>query len=150
MTLENLLRIGKLKPHKATREEVVRLLAAMRRNLRDAHNAEISPESRFDIAYKAVMQCALVAMLANGYRPSTNEPGHHATVLQSLPTTIGLANERMIVLDQLRKKRNLSDYSGAGVTEEEVAACVRSAEELAAIVEKWLRAKYPDLVAGLR
>jgi predicted nucleotidyltransferase len=135
MTLENLLRIGKLKPHKTTREEVARLLAAMRRNLKDAHNAEISPESRFDIAYKAVTQCAVVAMMTNGYRPSTNEPGHHATVVQSLPTTIGLTNDRMIVLDQLRKKRNLSDYSGAGITEEEAAACVRAAEELATAVD---------------
>ncbi len=148
MTLENLLRIGKLKPHKSTREEVARLLTAMRRNLKDARNAEISPESRFDIAYKAVMQCALVAMMANGYRPSTSEPGQHATVVQSLPTTIGLANERMVVLDQLRKKRNLSDYSGAGITEEEAAACVRAAEELASTVEKWLHAKHPDLVGG--
>lgn len=74
MTLENLLRIGKLKPHKTTREEASRLMTAMRRNLKDAHNAEISPESRFDIAYKAVMQCALAAMMANGYRPSTSEP----------------------------------------------------------------------------
>lgn len=147
MTLENLLRIGKLKPHKTTREEVDRLLSAMRRNLKDAHNAEISPESRFDIAYKAVMQCALAAMMANGYRPSTNEPGHHATVVQSLPTTIRLASERMIVLDQLRKKRNLSDYTGAGITEEEAAACVRAAAELATTVEKWLRAEKPDLVS---
>jgi hypothetical protein len=148
MTLENLLRIGKLKPHKTTREEVGRLLAAMRRNLQDARNREISAESRFDIAYKAVMQCALVAVMANGYRPSTNEPGHHATVVQSLPTTIGLASERMIVLDQLRKKRNLSDYAGAGITEEEAAACARAAEELASTVEQWLRANHPEMMGG--
>mgnify|MGYP003493728005 FL=1 len=85
-------------------------------------------------------------MMANGYRPSTNEPGHHATVVQSLPTTIGLANERMIVLDQLRKKRNLSDYTGAGVTDEEMVACVRAAEDLAATVEQWLRANRPNLL----
>jgi len=118
----------------------------MLRNLKDAHNTGISAESRFDIAYKAIMQCALAAMMANGYRPSTNEPGHHATVVQSLPTTIGLANERMIVLDQLRKKRNLSDYTGAGVTDEEMAACVRAAEDLAATVEQWLRANRPNLL----
>jgi len=35
---------------KATRDEVTRLLTAMRRNLKDARNAEISSESRFDIA----------------------------------------------------------------------------------------------------
>jgi hypothetical protein len=115
MTLENLAQIGKLKPHKATREEIARLLAAMRRNLRDTRHHDISPESRYDMAYKAVMQCALVAVMANGFRPSTSEPGHHATVIQSLPKTAGLSNERMIVLDKLRKKRNLSDYSGEGI-----------------------------------
>lgn len=58
MTLENSAQIGKLKPHKTTREEIARLLAAARRHLKDARHADISPESRFDIAYKAVMQCA--------------------------------------------------------------------------------------------
>ena len=58
MTLENLVQIAKLKPHKPSQEEVARLLAAVRRNLKDAQLKEISPESRFDIAYKAIMQCA--------------------------------------------------------------------------------------------
>ncbi len=147
MTLENLASIGKLKPHKPAREEITRLLAAVRRNLKDAQVKDISPETRFDVAYKAVMQCALLALMANGFRPSTNEPGHHATVIQSLPKTVGLSNERVMILDQLRKKRNLSDYSGAGIAEEEAAACVRAAEDLASTVEKWLRANRPDLIA---
>lgn len=146
MTLENLVQIGKLKPHKATREEIARLLAAARRNLKDAGYAGLSPESRFDIAYKAIMQCALIAVMANGFRPSTSEPGHHATVIQSLPKTVGLASERVIVLDKLRKKRNLSDYTGEGIGEEEAAACIRAASDLAEMVEQWLRAKRPELI----
>ena len=145
MTLENLVQIGKLKPHKTTRAEIARLLAAVRRNLKDARHDDLSPESRFDIAYKAAMQCALIAVMANGFRPSTSEPGHHATVIQSLPKTVGLSNERVIVLDKLRKKRNLSDYSGEGIGEEEAAACVRAAADLAATVEQWLRAHRPEL-----
>ncbi|MBI5613102.1 MAG: DNA-binding protein [Gammaproteobacteria bacterium] len=146
MTLENLAQIGKLKPHKPTREEIARLLTAVRRNLKDARHKDISSESRFDIAYKAVMQCALLAFMANGFRPSTSEPGHHATVIQSLPKTVGLSNERVIILDKLRKKRNLSDYTGEGIGEEEAGACVRAAEDLAATVEQWLRANRPDLL----
>jgi hypothetical protein len=146
MTLENLARIGKLKSHNATPEEIVKLFAAVRRNLKDSKLIGLSPDSRFDIAYKAVMQCALIAVMANGFRPSTNEPGHHATVIQSLPKTIGLPNERVMVLDQLRKKRNLSDYSGVGITEEEAAACVRAAEDLATAVEKWLLVNRSDLL----
>ena len=37
MTLDNLLQIGKLKPHKTSREEIAKLMAAVRRNLKDAH-----------------------------------------------------------------------------------------------------------------
>lgn len=146
MTLENLAKIGKLKPHKTSREEIARLLAAVHRNMKDARLTSISPESRFDIAYKAVMQCALIAVMANGFRPSTSEPGHHATVIQSLPKTIGLSDERLIVLDQLRKKRNLSDYVGEGIGEEEAAACLRAADDLVLTVEKWLRVNRLDLI----
>lgn len=122
------------------------MLTAVRRNLKDARHEDISPESRFDIAYKAAMQCALLAVMANGFRPSTSEPGHHATVIQSLPKTVGLSNERVIILDKLRKKSNLSDYTGEGIGEEEAAACVRAAEDLAATVEQWLRANRPGLL----
>ena len=69
MTLQNLLRIGRLKAHTVTALEIRQLLAAVERNLADAAVAQVSDETRFDAAYKAVMQCALAAMLAAGYRP---------------------------------------------------------------------------------
>ena len=59
MTLENLVRIGKLARHEVSRDEIARLLAAVKRNLKDARNEDISPESRFDLAYKAVAAEAL-------------------------------------------------------------------------------------------
>jgi hypothetical protein len=124
----------------------VKLFAAVQRNLKDARHVDLSAESRFDIAYKAAMQCALIAVMANGFRPSTNEPGHHATVIQSLPKTVGLPDARMIVLDKLRRKRNLSDYTGEGIGDEEAAACVRASEELAKTVEQWVRANRSDLI----
>lgn len=147
MTLENLAQIGKVKPHNTSREEIARLMTAVRRNLKDARLEGNSAETRFDVAYKAVMQCALVALMGNGFRPSTNEPGHHATVIQSLPKTVGLSNDRVIVLDQLRKKRNLSDYTGEGISDEQASACVRAAEDLASTVEQWLRTNRPELMA---
>jgi hypothetical protein len=61
MTLENLLKIGQLKSHATDSAEIQRLLDAARRNLADAHVEAISPETRFDAAYKAIMQVALVA-----------------------------------------------------------------------------------------
>lgn len=146
MTLENLLKIGQLKSHATDATEIGRLLSAARRNLADARVKQVSPETRFDAAYKAIMQSALAALMAKGYRPDTNRPGHHVTVLQSLPTTIGLPSERMIVLDALRRKRNLSDYMGEDVDEVSAKNCVREAEQLLREVEARLRKSHPNLI----
>lgn len=116
MSLENLLKIGQLKRHDTDATEIGRQLEAARRNVADAKVGEISVETRFDAAYKAIMQLSLAALMANGFRSDTNRPGHHMTVLQTLPKTIGLANDRMTVLDALRRKRNLSEYTGEGAT----------------------------------
>jgi hypothetical protein len=141
MTLENLLRVGRLREHPVNHAEIQRLLDAAQRSLRDSRVPEISPESRFDLAYKAIMQCALAALMGQGYRPDTNSPGHHMTVLQSLPITVGIPGERMVVLDALRRKRNLSDYMGQGIDEGSVKRCRQEAEQLLHDVVGWLEGR---------
>jgi uncharacterized protein (UPF0332 family) len=140
------LSIGRLKAHVATALEIKRLLAAIERNLADSAVTQVSDENRFDAAYKAVMQCALAAMMASGYRPSTSEPGHHATLIQSLPLTMGVANDAWIVLDALRRKRNSNDYTGDVVTDDMVAECVAQAKSLREILKKHLKRNHPDLL----
>lgn len=61
--MANLLKIGRLKAHTPTATEVSRLLAAALRNIEDANAETISDETRFDAAYKAIMQLALTAMM---------------------------------------------------------------------------------------
>jgi HEPN domain-containing protein len=146
MSLENLLRIGKLKPHAAERVEVTRLLAAAERGLKDAGNAALSGDSRLDLAYRAVAQAALVAMLANGFPPSTSEPGHHQVLIQALPKTIGLPPERLQVLDAYRAARNQSDYRGIPVSDAVAESCVEDAHRLLVDVRAWLQAHRADLV----
>lgn len=146
MTLQNLLKIGRLKEHEPDAAEVQRLLAAVRRNLHDAAVPGISDETRFDVAYKAVMQCALVALLAAGYRPSTHEPGHHQTMIQSLPLTLGLGNDVWVVLDALRRQRNANDYTGQPMTEAAVAECLAQARSLYEVLLTHLRANHPALL----
>jgi hypothetical protein len=125
---------------------VQRLLAAIRRNLTDAAATNISAETRFDAAYKAVMQCALVAMLAAGYRPAANEPGHHQTMIQSLPLTLGVANEVWVVLDALRRQRNANDYTGQPITAAAVAECLAQAKTLEKTLLGHLRDQHPQLL----
>jgi len=119
MTLQNLLRSGKIKDHAPTAAEVQRLLAAIDRNL---------------------------AMLAAGYRPATNEPGHHQTMLQSLPLTLGVSNDAWVVLDALRRQRNANDYTGAPMTPEIVAECMSQAKAWRKLLRAHLSSKHPELL----
>jgi hypothetical protein len=145
MSLENLLKTKQLQPHNATREAVQRLLQAAARNIVDARVEEISGENRFDAAYKAIMQCAMVALWANRYRTSTSQPGHHQTAIQALPKTIGLEQSTVIVLDALRKQRNVSDYEGDPISDQAVIECIRQAEQLYKIVNSWIATNRPNL-----
>jgi hypothetical protein len=146
MSLDNLVKTGQLKRHTTDAKEVAKLLAAARRNVADAKAQNISVENRFDAAYKCIMQSALAALLASGFRPDTKVPGHHQTVIQSLPKTVGLAGERVTVLDALRHKRNLADYTGASVDSSSLATCVKEAEKLLDEVGKWLGKSHPELL----
>ena len=130
MTLANLLKIGQLKEHVTDAGELARLLAAADRGIADAQVQGISPETRFDAAYRAIMQVGLAALMAQGYRPDTHRPGHHMTIIQSLALTLDVEPRRVAVLDTLRRKRNEVDYTGADIDESSVSACVDAARRL--------------------
>lgn len=147
MTLENLLAIHRLQAFEATPGGVLRLLASAERNLADARLSALSNDNRFDAAYKTIMQCAMIGLWASGYRTATSQPGHHQTALQSLPKTLGTAADTVIILDALRKQRNLNDYEGDPVTDAAVCECITQAEALLADTRQWLRRNRPDLLA---
>jgi hypothetical protein len=125
---------------------IKRLLSSAERNIADAHVMEISPENRFDAAYKAIMQLSNAALQVNGYRTLTSKPGHHMTMIQVLSQTIGLDDRTVIVLDALRKQRNVADYSGDIVPASAVDECILHAENLLHDVNHWLKENKPELI----
>ena len=146
MSLENLVRIGQLNAHVSNAEEVGRMLAAARRNIADSKTTTISDETRYDAAYKAIMQCAMVGLYAQGYRPSTSAPGHHQTMIQSLESSMGVPPAVWRVLDALRRKRNLNDYSGDLIEPASLRECVQRAQALLDVTRSWLQANRPELL----
>ena len=76
----------------------------------------------------------------------TSKPGHHQTAIQTLPKTVGLATEQVIVLDALRKVRNVADYAGDLVPESAVSECIDSAQQLLAHIKAWLKVNRPELI----
>ena len=145
MSLDNLvgMTLEKIEPDATV---IKRLLSSAQRNIADAHVMEISAENRFDAAYKAIMQLSNAALQANGFRTLTSKPGHHMTMIQVLSQTIDLDKQTVIVLDALRKQRNVADYSGGIVPTSAVDECVSHAESLLHDVRRWLKAHKPELI----
>ncbi|CAN5449593.1 hypothetical protein BH09PSE5_BH09PSE5_36940 [soil metagenome] len=83
----------------------------------------------FDASCILAIGGAPVALNANGYRMMTSKP-RHQTAIQTLTASVGLAPTKVMVLDALRKQRNLSDYSGELVPDAAAAECFASASDL--------------------
>lgn len=145
MSLENLIGIS-LESIETDGAAVRRLLAAAERNIADSHVETITSETRFDAAYRAIMQLANAALQANGFRTLTSKPGHHRTLIQVLNQTSGLDKQAVIVLDALRKQRNVADYSGDPVPAGTAEDCARQAENLLEVVGHWITNNKPELL----
>jgi hypothetical protein len=63
-----------------------------------------------------------------------------------LSLTVGLAPEKVRLLDAMRKLRNLSDCSGDLVPDSAVSECLNRAKALLARVVVWLAKYKPELV----
>ena len=146
MTLQNLLAIHRLQEFAPERSGVLKLLHAAMRNMADAKVTALSSDNRFDAAYKTIMQCAMLGLWANGYRTSTSQPGHHLTAIQSLPLTMQIPADAVIVLDALRKQRNINDYEGDPIADSALVTCLEEAEKLLAHTREWLTKHHPELL----
>jgi hypothetical protein len=122
-----------------SRETAQRLIAAAARQIADANIRSVSSESRFCSAYTAIRMLADLGLHAHGYRTLTSRPGHHYAAIQTLPLTLGIDARMVARLDYLRKRRNVTEYSGDLVTDAEVAECVKQAEALNAVALAWLK-----------
>lgn len=141
------MKVGKLDELDVGDEEIRKLVEAAERSLTDARNTSISPETRFEAAWRSVTQAAIATLWACGYRPSTSTPGHHQTIIQALSKTIGLESSRIAVLDRLRAKRNAIGYTGEDMDTASVDVCVEAADHLLRDIFEWLRATRPGVLS---
>lgn len=126
--------------------EITRFLTKIDAKLADCQSDSISLDTRFDIAYEALLQCGLAALRAHGLRPDS-KGGHHVMALQTLPTTIGFPKEKIRVLDEFRKQRAAGLYDGSfNPSEAELRALVDTAIGLRQALIIWLKGNKPDLL----
>lgn len=125
--LDNLVRIGRLKAEPPAQAEFDGLVRSGLVRLRDAENATLSLESRFDLAYNAAHALSLAALRWHGYRSE-----NRYLVFQSLTHTLALEAAQWRVLDQAHNKRNLAEYEGdLDVDDALVEALIRAAQTVA-------------------
>lgn len=106
--LDNLVKIEQLKKEPREQKEFDGLLAAGRAALKDAQVSGLSFDWRFARTYDAAHSFALAALRWHGYRPNKIR----YVVFQALPHTLRTTNERMRVLDECHRRRNLAEYEG--------------------------------------
>ncbi|MYF08354.1 MAG: hypothetical protein F4092_04490 [Rhodospirillaceae bacterium] len=128
--LDNLVRTGGLKAEAAMPGEISGLIRSGVARLRDAKNADLNLESRFDLAYNAAHALSLAALRMAGYRSN-----NRYLVFQCLRHTLDFPNEKWRVLDQAHRKRNIAEYEGASEIDTNlVEALIRVTGEIAARV----------------
>lgn len=88
----------------------------------------------------------MIALIAAGYRPASNPPGHHQTMIQSLPLILGVGDAAWITLDGFRKKRNQNDYLGVAVSQAEAEEAIAHATRLLETVRAHLTVRHPHLL----
>lgn len=115
---ENLCGTGKpLKEEPRDAREFAGLLRSGKLRLRDAKQAGLSLEGRFDLAYNAAHAICLAALRWHGYRSA-----NRFIVFQLLPHTAGLGPEVWRVLAKCHEIRNLGEYEGTLDIDERILA----------------------------
>jgi len=130
--LENLAKAGQLKSEPPDAGEFAGLVRSARARLKDAGNAALAPESRFDLAYNAAHALALAALRWHGYRSDTR-----FIVFQCLPHTLGVGPEVWRVLSHCHNVRNRGEYEGfLEINEQLVTDLVQAAAVLLGKVDQ--------------
>ena len=117
MSLENLVKTGKLKVETFNKCEFDGLVFSGKTRLTDALSVKLSKESKFDLIYNASHSLALAALRRLGYR-STNR----YLVFQVIPYTTGLGSDVWRVLAKCHDCRNLAEYEGYIEIEDQLLA----------------------------
>ena len=107
VTLENLVKIGKLKKEPPDQKEFDRMLNNAKRRIKDAKVKGVSEDGRFSLVYSAAHALALAALRWHGYRSD-----NRYLVFQCLEQTTGLEKAKWRVLDKCHQLRNHAEYEG--------------------------------------
>jgi len=126
--------------------EIKDLLGIVERSLTDSKVEVVSTDLRFIAAFNAALCVATTALRASGHRTVT-QAGHHVKTIESLELTVKASSKVIQRFKTLNNKRNKSVYDVAGgVSDQELEAMVKLANELKDSTIAWLHRFRPELL----
>ena len=133
--------VTKLPPTKAELDNLRRIVT---RCLSDVNAQGLSADARFIMAYDAARTLSAMIVRSAGYRPRT--VGAHYNTFLALEAADSAFAKLSAYFDSCRTKRNLSEYTDAGIiTETEAQELLKAARQFANDVEAWIKANHPSL-----
>ena len=144
MTWNKLLAEKRVHPHTTSKEELDALRDAVNRNLSDASVTALSADSRFNLAYSAVLLLAKMAIACAGYRVKGH--GAHYSTFSALELAIGSqASNLTAYFNSCRQKRNKINYDQANVvTDTETQELLEKARHFQQLMEDWVSQQHPQ------
>lgn len=134
-----------LRPQPANAQDVAAWLQAAQLKLEDAQQAVVSPGTRMDAAWDAVLLACLAVACAQGWR-TTSDKGHHAAVLEGAAQAVGLGQHRFDALDALRDWRIRKYRAGQFSTVAEVNEAIALVKPFQADVAAWFASRHSTLM----
>lgn len=125
--------------------DVMTWLQQAQLKLADAKMLAVSPATRMDAAYDAVLFCCLAVACAEGYRAGSDK-GHHAVVLEGAAQCFSLTEHQFDELDTLREWRNRKYRAAFKVEPHEVDEAIEIAEPFLAKVAEWFASNHVKLL----
>ncbi len=146
MSLEKWVEYGWRRREPTSPSEIKGLLGIVERSLADSKVEAVSTDLRFIAAFNAALCVATTALRASGHRTVT-QAGHHVKTIESLELTVKASSKVIQRFKTLPNKRNKSVYDVAGgVSDQELEAIVKLANELKDSTIAWLQRFHPELL----
>jgi uncharacterized protein (UPF0332 family) len=140
MSIDDLLRSGRIRRESVSRAEIHEALKLADRDLRVARKL-VADETDwgFTVAYNAVLQAARALMFAKGYRPASAE-GHKNT-FAFLAAALGPEHADLVsYFDRMRNKRNQAVYGMAGrIADTDARNLLRKAADFLRLVKRLVK-----------
>lgn len=134
----------KLKPHSVDWAQIERFLTSADKKLASARKILAFDEACLQQAYEAMLKASLGFMFSHGFR-ARSQPGHHIAIIDFVRSRVDKKHAGLlIILDRLRRKRNMALYDDTGfVSHHDAEQALGSASDYLSVIRADIAARKP-------